>query len=92
MKDTTMNSNQNRAERAKQTLRYYIEETRKEVFECLEYEASDLIADLLHWAHQSDPDADPFAMLEMAKLHYDAEISDPEESADDETRSITFTE
>jgi hypothetical protein len=75
-------SNETRAERAAQALQAYVE-AKGEVFERSGDEVCDLVADLLHLTHrlhsQNSQERNAEQMLAMAQMHFDAEISDPEE-------------
>jgi hypothetical protein len=75
-------SNDNRAERAQNALRTYLE-TKGEVFENNSSDIADLIADLLHLAVRTDQgDEAVESTLRLAQMHFDAEHGNPEEEAD----------
>jgi hypothetical protein len=76
-----MSSNSTRAERAQTALQFYVE-TKGEVFENSSSEIVDLIADLLHLVARTDQGDDPVdSALYLARLHFDAEHDNPEETA-----------
>ncbi|MFI5109732.1 MAG: hypothetical protein ACHP78_12900 [Terriglobales bacterium] len=73
-------TNAERAARAQTALQHYIE-AKGEAFENSSTEIVDLIADLLHLAATTDQGDDPIdTTLRLARLHFDAEHDDPEES------------
>jgi hypothetical protein len=82
MTPPSASSNSARAERAKAALHHYVE-AKGEVFESSGDEVCDLVADLLHLTRrlhsQNSHERNPEQMLAMAQMHFDAEISDPEE-------------
>jgi hypothetical protein len=76
-------ANDVRAERARTSLRQYVE-ARGEVFEDSSSEIADLIADLLHLSVRIDQGDDPVeSTLRLARLHFDAEHDNPEEPGED---------
>jgi hypothetical protein len=76
-----MSNNSTRAERAQTSLQLYVE-TKGEVFENSSSEIVDLIADLLHLVARTDQGDDPVdSALRLARLHFDAEHDNPEETA-----------
>jgi hypothetical protein len=70
-------SNETRAERARETLRQYVE-AKGEAFESSSSEIADLIADLLHLAAGLDEDDDDSVerALRLARMHYEAEVAE----------------
>lgn len=76
-------ANDARAERARSALRLYVE-ARGEVFEDSSSEIADLIADLLHLTLRIDQGDDAVeSALRLARLHFDVEHGDPEETGED---------
>mgnify|MGYP003288587083 CR=1 FL=1 len=72
-------SNETRAQRAENALRYYVE-AKGEVFENSSSEIADLIADLLHLAVRLDQGDDPAEnTIRLARLHFEVEHGNPEE-------------
>ena len=77
------NANADRAERARTALRQYVE-ARGEVFEDSSSEIADLIADPLHLTVRIDQGDDPVeSALRLARLHFEAEHRNPEETVED---------
>jgi hypothetical protein len=75
-----MNDNGTRADRASAALREYVT-AKGEAFENSSSEIADLIADLLHLAARLDEGDDPIdSTLRLARLHFDAEHDNPEET------------
>lgn len=77
-----MSDNETRAARAMEALRQYVE-SKREVFENSSSEIADLIADLLHLAAWWDEGDDPIgSTLRLARMHFDAEHDNPEETGE----------
>jgi len=75
-----MSGNETGAGRARAALEQYVR-VRGEAFENSSSEIADLIADLLHLAVRIDQGGDPVeSTLRLARLHFDAEHHNPEES------------
>lgn len=87
MSEHPKDANEARAERARTALRQYVE-ARGEVFEDSSSEITDLIADLLHLTVRIDQGDDPVeSTLRLARLHFDAEHENPEETGRADTAS-----
>lgn len=76
-------ANDVRAERARTALRQYVE-ARGGAFEDSSSEIANLITDLLHLTVRIDQGDDPVeSALRLARLHFDAEHDNPEETGKD---------
>lgn len=91
-------SNADRAARAENALRTYVE-AKGEAFENSRSEIADLIADLLHLLARDHAAATPPAAedviestLDLARLHFDAEQADPEETDNHATETWSVYE
>jgi hypothetical protein len=72
-------SNETRAQRAENALRYYVE-AKGEMFENSSSEIAELIADLLHLTMQLDQGEEPVeSTLRLARLHFEVECEGAEE-------------
>ncbi len=72
-------SNETRAERAEAAMCFYVE-AKGETFENSSSEIVDLIADLLHLTARLDEGDEPIeSTLRLARMHFEAETSNPEE-------------